>query len=134
MLCDHATLPPERIVDWPPVVLAVDVTARLDSPLSPDRLLTPTLITLAAPVLAERSTRCAPSVPVTIVAVTPGLFDAELIAAAMPESVLFVESIEIDVDLPPTLSVSVPVPSCCVALNAPEDSVCDVAICVTATE
>jgi hypothetical protein len=43
-------------------------------------------------------------------AVTPGLFGAELIAEAMPASVLSVESMLIDVDALPTAMVRVPVP------------------------
>ncbi len=43
-------------------------------------------------------------------AVTPGLFAAELIAEAMPESVLLLESMVMEVDAAPTPKVSVPVP------------------------
>src|SRR5258708_39103044 len=58
------------------VAPAVDVTPRLDRPASFATLLTDTLIVFEAPVADERSTRCAPSVPVTPVAVTPGLLAA----------------------------------------------------------
>lgn len=69
--------------------------------------------------------------PITIVAVTPGLLDALLIALAKPLSVLLVLSIETSIDLPPTEIVNLPVPSCVVAPNAAEDRLCDEAICVT---
>ena len=49
-------------------------------------VVTSTLIALATPVDVERSTRCAPSAPLTMVADTPGLSDAELIAETMPET------------------------------------------------
>lgn len=61
---------------------------------------TPTLIALARPVDVERSTRCAPSVSVTL-----GLSDAELIADAMPESVFLLLSSVIVLDLLPTLMI-----------------------------
>ncbi len=47
-------------------------------------------------------------------ALTPGLFGAELMAAAMPASVLLVESMVIAVDEPPTEMVRVPVPTAAV--------------------
>ena len=43
-------------------------------------------------------------------AVTPGLFGAELIAEAMPESVSLLESMVMEVEAAPTPTVSVPVP------------------------
>ena len=134
-LCVQALLEFADVIDdWPPVVLAVEVTPRLDRPVSDVTLLVETLMTLAAPVFAARSTRWAPSVPVTMVAVTPGLLLLELIADAMPESVLLVLSTLMSIDLPPSETVSVPVPSCVVAPKAAEDNACELAICVTATE
>ena len=91
-------------------------------------------MTLAAPVFDARSTRWAPSVPVTMVAVTPGLPLPVLIADAMPASVLLVLSTLMFIDLPPTEIVSVPVPSCVVVPNAADDKACELAICCTATE
>ena len=52
-----------------------------------------------------------------MLAVTPGLFGAELIAEAMPASVLLVESMVIEVEAPPTAMVSVPVPTTAAALD-----------------
>ncbi len=122
------------IVDWPPVVLAVDVTPRLDRPLSPATLLSATPIVLAAPVGVELSTRCAPSLPLTTDATMPGLPVALLIAAAMPDSVLLVLLTSTVKDWLPSDNVIVPVPSAVDAPNAADDSDCDVAICVTPTE
>ncbi len=90
-----------------------------------------TLIVLVAPVVVERSTRWAPPVPVTIVAVTPGLLPALLIALAIPVNVLLVLSTVTSIDLPPTSIVSLPVPSLAVASNAADDRLCDAAICLT---
>jgi len=54
----HAMLPAEVTDDRPPESLpAVDVTPRLDIPLSPDTLVTLTLMTFDAPVAVELSTR-----------------------------------------------------------------------------
>src|ERR1700710_86537 len=134
-LCFHAlVLTADVKVDAAPPVPAVDVTPRLDSPASPATLLTETLIVFDAPVAEERRTRCAPSVPVTTVAVTPGLLADELIALAMPLTVLFADVMSIVIDLPPTETLIVPVPSAVVAPNAADDSVWAAAICVTATE
>ena len=67
------------------------------------------------------------------VALTPGLFDAELIAAAMPDSVLFVPLTSTLNDWLPSDSVRVPVPSAFFPSKPDEASACAVAICVTPT-
>jgi hypothetical protein len=113
---------------------AVDVTPRLDSPASSVTVPTETLIVFDAPVADERKIKCAPSVPVTTVAVRPGLLDDELIALAIPLTVLFADVMSTLVDLSPTETFIVPVPSAVVAPNAADESVCALAICVTATE
>jgi hypothetical protein len=92
------------------------------------------LIALAWPVAVERSTRCAPSEPLMTVADTPGLSDAELIAEAMPDSVLLLLSILTVLDLPLMFNVIEPVPSCCVEVNAPEVMDCAAAMLFTLTE
>src|SRR5271156_3190908 len=51
-----------------------------------------TVIALAAPVLVAVKTSREPSVVVMMLAVTPGLFCAELMAEVMPASVLSLES------------------------------------------
>ena len=89
---------------------------------------------LAAPVVVERNTRWAPPVPVTIVAVTPGLLPALLIALAIPLSVLLVLSIVTSIDLPPTAMVNLPVPNLAVESNAADERLCDAAICLTSIE
>jgi hypothetical protein len=81
---------------------AVDVTPRLERPASSVTGLTETSIVFEAPVADERRIKCAPSVPVTTVAVTPGLLDDELIALAMPLTVLFVDVMPTLIDLSPT--------------------------------
>jgi len=88
---------------------------------------------LAAPVSAEASTRCAPSVPCTRVAVTPGFPVAELIADTMPLSVLSVSSILILKLCPPSDTVSVPVPTVASLppANPNDTSCCACASCVT---
>ncbi len=135
VLCFQAALLlADAMDDWPPVVLAVDVTPRLERPLSPVTLLTATLIAFAAPVGVELSTRCAPSLPLTTDATMPGLPVVLLIAAAMPDSVLLLLPTLTVNDLLPSDSVIVPVPSAVDAPNAADDSDCDVAICVTPTE
>src|SRR5471032_457110 len=110
-----------------------ELTLSFDNPeLSPEPVgVASTEIPFATPVVDECSTRCVPSVPVITVALTPGLPEAELIAAAMPVSVLFDESILIETSEPPTESFSVPVPSASLAPNAPEVILCDVAMLVT---
>ncbi len=75
-----------------------------------------TLIVLAAPVAVPDNTRRAPAVVVMILALTPGLFGALLMAATIPCRVLFVLSMVIDVDAPPTTMLRVPVPMLEVAL------------------
>ena len=135
-VCVHAlVLDADVMVDAAVLVApAVDVTPRLDRPASPARLLIETLTVFDAPVAVERRTRCAPSVPVTTVAVTPGLFAAELIALAMPLTVLFDDVMGTLIEWPPTEIFIVPVPSAVVLPNAADESVCALAICVTATE
>ncbi|SPV20461.1 Uncharacterised protein [Burkholderia cepacia] len=131
-LCRHAAaLFADSIFDAPPVVSAVDVTPRFDSPLSLATLPTATLIAFAEPVFVDASTRCAPSVPLITVALIPGLFAAELIAAAMPDSVLFVPVTSTLNDWLPSDSVSVPVPSALLPSKPAEASACAVAVCVT---
>src|ERR1700681_471299 len=66
---------------------------------------------LAAPVAAPDSTSRAPSAVVRIVAVTPGLSAALLMASAIPDRVLFEVSMLRALDLPPTAIVKVPVPN-----------------------
>src|SRR5208282_4184064 len=83
--------------------------ASADKPPSPPDCAT--VIEFAAPVVVPDSTSLAPSVAVMMLALTPGLFGAELIAAAMPASVLSVESMLIEVDDVPTAIVNVPVPT-----------------------
>ncbi|VBC69705.1 Uncharacterised protein [Burkholderia pseudomallei] len=131
-LCFQAS-PADVIADLPPLSSAVDWTASPDRPASSFTFETLMLITFALPDAVERSTRCAPSVPVTTVAVTPGLFFAELIAAAMPAGVLFVASMSIDVERSPSLSVSVPEPSVCFGSKPADTSVCERATCLTST-
>ena len=87
----------------------VCVNASDDRPPSPPDGVT--VMALAAPVAVPASTRRDPVVEVMMLAVTPGLLDAELIAAAMPASELLVESMVIAVDAPPTAMVRVPVPT-----------------------
>ena len=74
------------------------------------------MIALAVPVWVPDSTRRAPSVVVRMLAVTPGLLGALLIAEAMPASVLSVPSIAMLAEVPPTVMSSVPVPTAVVAL------------------
>jgi hypothetical protein len=77
----------------------------------------------------------APSVVVMMLAVTPGLFGAELMAEAIPCSVLSVESMLIGAVRPPTVIFSVPVPTVEVALaTGPDDSDAAVAMFFTAIE
>src|ERR1700712_2055507 len=112
----------------------VDVTPRPDRPASSVTGLTETSIVFDAPVADERKIKCAPSVPVTTVAVTPGLLDDALIAPAMPLTVLFADVMSTLIDLSPTETFIVPAPSAAAAPNAADESVCALAICVTATE
>ncbi len=65
----------------------------------------------AAPVAVPAMTSRAPAVVVMMLAVTPGLLLAELIAEAMPARVLSVVSMLIDVEAPPTAIVRIPVPT-----------------------
>ena len=69
-----------------------------------------TVIALPAPVVVPVSTSRAPSVAVMMVALTPGLFGAALIAEAMPASVLSVGSMLMVAEELPTLMVKLPVP------------------------
>ena len=57
------------------------------------------------------NTRREPSVVVITLALTPGLFGAELMAAAMPASVLLVVSMVMSAERPPTAIVNVPLPT-----------------------
>ncbi len=129
---DWLQLELDGIVEPPPLVLGVEVTLSCDRPLSVLALAV-TLMVLAAPLAFELSTRCAPSLPFTMVADTPGLFGSLLIASRMPASVLFDELMLIVELLLPTCSVRLPVPSWVVAPKAGEDSDCDWAICETVT-
>ncbi len=108
---------------------------------------------LAAPVCVEESSRCAPSVPCTTVAVMPGLPAAELIAVAMPLSVsLLLLTVTLKL-APPRLNCRVPLPrvvvpvlardfdrSCCAWASAVTDTLYvptgapEVAVAVTAAE
>jgi hypothetical protein len=134
----HA-IEPADVIDDPPLGLpalttpGVDVTPRLDKPLSPERLLTPMLTVFAAPVAPELINKCDPSVPVTTVAVTP--MPALLIALAIPLRLSSFDVIFNATDLPPTETVNVPVPrpAACALVNAPDERVCCCAICVTLT-
>jgi len=111
-----------EIVDWLAVRLAevalalviavpaVVVTARLFKASLEFESLIATLMPFAEPVEVECSTRWAPSAPLTTVAVTPGLLVAELIADAMPATVLLVLLSEIVVLAPLTVSVIVEEP------------------------
>src|SRR6202051_4410929 len=65
----------------------------------------------AAPVAAPDSTNREPSFVVRIVAVTPGLSAGLLMASAIPDRLLFVVSMLMALDLPPTAIVKVPVPN-----------------------
>ena len=71
-------------------------------------------------------------VPVTTVAVMPGLLDEFMIALAIPLNVLFADVTAILIDEPPTETVIVPVPSAAVGENAAEVNACCDATCVTA--
>src|ERR1019366_10490345 len=71
-----------------------------DKPPSPPDWVTVTVF--PAPVVVPDNTNRAPSEAVMMLALTPGLFGAELMAAAMPASVLSVESMLIEVDDAPT--------------------------------
>ena len=70
-------------------------------------------------------------VPVITVALTPGLPEAELIAAAMPLSVLFDESILIDTSEPPDGKFQRAGTERFLAPNPSEVMLCDVAMLVT---
>ena len=71
-----------------------------------------------------------------IVADTPGLSSAELIAAAMPLRLSFDDVMFTFIDLPPTDTFNVPVPSAAaeVVLNALEVRLCALATCDTLSE
>jgi hypothetical protein len=69
-----------------------------------------TVIAFPVPVVVPVSTNLAPSDAVMMLALTPGFFDAPLMAAAIPASVSSVESMLIGTDAPPTAIVKVPVP------------------------
>ena len=81
---------------------------------------------MAAPVLVPVSTSREPPVVVITLALTPA-FGAELMAAAMPERVLLVESMAMSVEEPPTEIVRVPVPTAAVADRGAEVAVATVA-------
>ncbi len=66
---------------------------------------------MAVPVAVPDSTSREPSVVVKTLAVTPGLFTAPLIAAAMPDKVLSVESMFMVAEFPPTAMTNAPVPT-----------------------
>ena len=101
--------------------------ARLPSP--------PLLVTvkaLALPVAAEVSTRCAPSVPVTMLALTPGLSWDLLIASRMFSSVFAPDSMSRLIDLLPMAMVRVPVPTAVLeSVNAVDVVFWDVASLLT---
>jgi hypothetical protein len=65
---------------------------------------------LEAPVAVPDSTNREPKLVVRMLALTPGLLVALLIAATMPCRLLSLGSMAIEVDAPPTLIVKVPVP------------------------
>ena len=65
---------------------------------------------LAAPVAVLDKTNREPAEVVRMLAVTPGLLVDPLIAAAIPASVLLVESMTIEALDPPTAMFKVPVP------------------------
>ena len=83
--------------------------------------------------LVPVSTKREPPVVVITLALTPAL-GVELMAAAMPESVLSVESMVIAVEEPPTAMVSVPVPTAAVLDKAAEVAVATVARLFTSKE
>src|ERR1700677_192196 len=97
------------------VMLFVGSYTRDERPPSPPDWVT--VIAFAAPVEVPEMTRRAPPEVLMTLAVTPGLFDAELMAEAMPETVSSLESMVIEVDAPPTASVNVPVPIAAPALE-----------------
>src|ERR1700675_3841779 len=110
------------------------VSAKDARPPSPPEELT--VMALAAPVAVPAMTSRAPAVVVMMLAVTPGLLLAELMAEAMPARVLWVVSILIDVEAPPTAIVRVPVPTTVVEppTNAWDVSVAGVARLFTCRE
>ena len=79
-----------------------------DNPPSPPDCVT--VIPLPVPVAVPDSTSRAPSEAEMMLALTPGLFGAELIAEAMSASVLAVDGMLIEVEAPPTAMVKVPLP------------------------
>ena len=87
---------------------------------------------LAAPVRVPLSTRCAPSVPLTMVALTPGLSLALLIASRIDASEPWLPSTERFMAWPPTVMVRVPVPIwVLLSVNAPDDALRALASWVT---
>jgi hypothetical protein len=100
-------------------------------PLPPEGV---TVRVLAAPVLVPVSTRREPSVVVMMLAVTPGLLVAELMAEAMPARVSLPEPMVIVVEALPTAMVNVPVPIAAVLDSGAEVNVAAVARWLTCRE
>jgi len=86
------------------------------------------------PVVDERRTRCAPSVPLTTVAVTPGLLVDELIAVGNAAHRVVRRRDRDAHRLAADRDVHRAVPSAVVLPNAADESTCSLATCVTATE
>src|ERR1700733_6264061 len=111
----------------------VCVKASTDRPPSPPDGVT--VIAFAAPVAVPVRISREPDVVVMMLAVTPGLLGAELISAAMPASELLVVSMVIAIELEPTATVSVPVPTAVAELaRCAEVIVADVARLFTCNE
>src|SRR5882757_3039962 len=112
---------------------AVWVRASPASPPSPPDGVT--VMAFAAPVAVPVRINRDPPVVVIMLAVTPGLFAAELISAAMPDSELLVESMVREMERDPTATVSVPVPTAAATLACGlEVSVAEVARLFTCSE
>src|SRR5258708_19157859 len=90
------------------------VRASAASPPSPPDCVT--VMAFAAPVAVPVRINRDPPMVVIMLAVTPGLFAAELIAAAMPDSELLVESMVREMERDPTATVRVPVPTAAATL------------------
>src|SRR3984885_1000188 len=96
-----------KLASWAACVCVRFVTSDDKPPSPPDVV---AVMALAAPVAELDSTNREPSEAVRMLAVTPGLFGAALIAAAIPASVLSFVPMAIEEDAPLTVRVRVPVP------------------------
>ena len=98
----------------------------------PFDLVVVTVKAFAAPVAVDVRTRCAPSVPVMMLAVTPGLSEDLLIESRMFCSEFAPDATFRVIDFPPMEMDSVPVPAADVASVKPADVVfCTVASWLT---